>query len=142
MVNENTIIFIFQAVDCIYKEVLKLPFFHLEDVLINGFGAQNCNITLTDSKQFFAGPPLVFDIASDDIMIHYTDSLTKNILLKVALFDKLQAKYNNLIAQLGSKTNEKPWTLPSNHYFKTPKFSEEYVGRIPKSELKTKKKKP
>ncbi|TRY79809.1 hypothetical protein TCAL_10002, partial [Tigriopus californicus] len=123
------------AVHCIYNEVLKLPFFHLEDVLITGFGAQNCNITLTDSNQFFAGPPLVSDIVSDDIMVHYTNSYTKNILLKMALFDFLQAKYNALIAQLGSKTDEKPWNLPSNYYFNTTMFQEEYVGRIPKAEL-------
>jgi len=32
------------AAECIYREVLKLPYLHLEDVLITGFGAQNCKV--------------------------------------------------------------------------------------------------
>ncbi len=32
------------AAECLYREGLKLPFFHLEDVLVTGFAAEQCNL--------------------------------------------------------------------------------------------------
>ena len=34
------------AAICAYKESLKLPFFHLEDVHVNGFAGQNCGYNM------------------------------------------------------------------------------------------------
>ena len=31
---------------CLHREVMKLPFFHLEDVLVTGFGAQACKVKI------------------------------------------------------------------------------------------------
>ncbi len=33
------------AVECIYAEALTLPFFHLEDVFVTGFSAENCGVS-------------------------------------------------------------------------------------------------
>ena len=40
------------AAVCAYEESLKLPFFHLEDVHVNGFAAQSCGTALFDHSGF------------------------------------------------------------------------------------------
>ncbi|XP_059085832.1 uncharacterized protein LOC131882637 [Tigriopus californicus] len=116
------------AARCIYKEVLKLPFFHLEDVLITGFGAQNCNITLEHSSKIKTGPPEMEDLLPNDVLVHYVKSRSKNVLLKVTHFDSLQAKYNALLAQLGNQTKETPFTIVPNSYFESRAFREERMS--------------
>ncbi|TRY79589.1 hypothetical protein TCAL_11737 [Tigriopus californicus] len=117
-----------KAARCIYKEVLKLPFFHLEDVLITGFGAQNCNITLEHSSKIKTGPPEMEDLLPNDVLVHYVKSRSKNVLLKVTHFDSLQAKYNALLAQLGNQTKETPFTIVPNSYFESRAFREERMS--------------
>eukprot|EP00095_Tigriopus_kingsejongensis_P010191 maker-scaffold105_size367834-snap-gene-2.30 protein:Tk10191 transcript:maker-scaffold105_size367834-snap-gene-2.30-mRNA-1 annotation:"transposase" len=111
------------AAECIYKEVLKLPFFHLEDVLITGFGAQNCQIPIVHSDKFKMNPTQLNEIHSDDILLHYVKSRAKNRLLKLSMFDALQDKYNHLLERMGG--NERPFTIAPDVYFESSAFEEE-----------------
>jgi beta-1,3-galactosyltransferase 1 len=40
MVSGSGYVMTYGAAECVYKEVLKIPFFHLEDVLLTGFARQ------------------------------------------------------------------------------------------------------
>lgn len=107
---------------------MKLPFFHLEDVFVTGFGAQNCNITLEHSDQFKVEAPQIETLHPSDILVHYVKSRSKNFLLKVSQFDSLQAKYNRLVAQLGNQTQDTPFTVVPNSYFESHDFDVEHVS--------------
>ena len=44
------------AARCLFNESLNLPFFHLEDVFLTGFAAENCGIPRYHSDGFHAVP--------------------------------------------------------------------------------------
>ena len=48
-----------KAAECLYKESMKLPYFHLEDVFITGFAAENCGVARWHAHGF--NPLSVFD---------------------------------------------------------------------------------
>ena len=59
------------AAACLYMEGLKLPFFHLEDVLVTGFAAEACGIERRHHKGFRHLPVKLHKIKATDIMLHY-----------------------------------------------------------------------
>jgi hypothetical protein len=62
--------------ECLYQEGLKLPFFHLEDVFLTGFAAQNCQIQKVHHKGFHHLQKKKINY-SRDILIHYVDTASK-----------------------------------------------------------------
>ena len=77
--------FSFKAASCIYEEVQRLPFFHLEDVFITGFAAQNCKVPRIHSDRFVIKPTKIEDIYITDVLIHYVNSRAKNKIFKVSI---------------------------------------------------------
>lgn len=62
------------AVSCLYREALKLPFFHLEDVMVTGFAAEICGIQRRHHEGFrHMGVAKLSKIKATDIMVHYRD---------------------------------------------------------------------
>jgi beta-1,3-galactosyltransferase 1 len=61
------------AASCLYEEALKLPFFHLEDVLVTGFAAEACGIERRHHEGFRHLPVKLKKIKATDIMLHYRD---------------------------------------------------------------------
>ena len=59
------------AASCLYTEALKLPFFHLEDVLVTGFAAEACGIERRHHKGFRHLPVKLQRIKDTDIILHY-----------------------------------------------------------------------
>ena len=64
------------SAECLYQEGLKLPFFHLEDVFLTGFAAQNCQIQKIHHKGFHHLQKKKINY-SRDILIHYVDTAKK-----------------------------------------------------------------
>ena len=60
---------------CLYKEALEMPFFHLEDVFVTGFAAENCDIPRIGHNGFRHLP--VKAVRKSDIMLHYRDISAK-----------------------------------------------------------------
>ena len=42
------------AAQCLFNESMNLPFYHLEDVFLTGFAAENCGIPRYHSEGFHA----------------------------------------------------------------------------------------
>jgi len=90
-----------KAAECLYKESMKLPYFHLEDVFITGFAAENCGVARWHAHGF--NPLSVFDfkkLSKDDILWHYFKTPSVIHMHKFLMYDDLMAKYQHLKEEL------------------------------------------
>ena len=68
------------AAECIFKEAMNLPFFHLEDVFLTGFAAENCGINKIHTETFHPLPVktkeghAIVNVQKTDILWHYMDT--------------------------------------------------------------------
>ena len=130
--------------ECIYREVLGLPFFHLEDVLLTGFAAQECRLPVLHHKGFRSEHTTVTDISGEHILMHYVNGRrvtecrqseeiqssqlfsslrAKNHIYKVLQFNALQARFNALVGSVANSSGISadlllPATIPPSEYFK------------------------
>lgn len=98
--------------------MLKLPYFHLEDVFLTGFGVQACRdgVEIVPSAAFRNSPSKIEEIMSGDVLIHYANSRAKNRIHKVLQYDALQRRYNDLVERAGL-AGDPAWpkfTVPPN----------------------------
>lgn len=73
------------AANCLYSEALKLPFFHLEDVLVTGFAGEACGIQRRHHNGFRHLPVKLHRIKSTDLMLHYLNFKAKATLFKAGI---------------------------------------------------------
>lgn len=73
----------FYTLDCLFEKSLNLPLFHLNDVFVTGFAAEECQIERVDHEEFhYLG--LDLNKVNDDVVaIHYTSEDKKAFLYSV-----------------------------------------------------------
>ena len=59
------------AAKCLLENALNLPFFHLEDVFLTGFAAENCVISRFHCDGFHPNAVHFTDLKETDILWHY-----------------------------------------------------------------------
>ena len=53
------------AAKCLFNESMKLPFFHLEDVFLTGFAAENCAIPRYEPRRLLLPNSLIVFVKID-----------------------------------------------------------------------------
>ena len=76
------------AARCLYQKLLLLPFFHLEDVFVTGFGAQECSgLPVITTNRFWNVPSTLKHMDTrNDVLFHYKDSDAKRLIFKACIF--------------------------------------------------------
>ena len=84
------------AAQCLYNASLHLPFFHLEDVFLTGFAAENCAIPRYHSESFHPNTIPFSDFKESDIVWHYLNIKALKNMHKIFMYDKLSYEYQKL----------------------------------------------
>ena len=88
------------AAVCLFNESMTLPFFHLEDVFLTGFAAENCGVARYHSDGFH---PNVFnfkDVTESDILWHYLKTKSVHHMHKILMFEDLMNQYQHTKEEL------------------------------------------
>ena len=95
MLSGSSYVMSHSAASCLLTEALKLPFFHLEDVLLTGFAAEACAIPRTHHEGFRHLPVKLRQIKATDLMVHYRDIRGKLEIYNSGIFgdNKTWPKY-------------------------------------------------
>ena len=84
------------AAQCLYNASLHLPFFHLEDVFLTGFAAENCAIPRFHSDSFHPNTIPFGDLKESDIVWHYLNIKALNNMHKIFMYEELSYEYQKL----------------------------------------------
>ncbi len=101
--------------------MLRLPFFHLEDILVTGFGGQACRasaagLNWVQHPGFKPNPQYLMDgLGRDTVLVHYVSARAKNLVLKALLYDGLQRRHNAVLRRHGLP--QSGYNFVSNDYF-------------------------
>lgn len=69
----------FEAVPCLTRQSMKLPFLHLDDVFITGLAAEDCNIDRINSDDFSMDRRLLNDMNENLLVIPNTNAVDMEI---------------------------------------------------------------
>lgn len=89
-----------KSAQCLYSASLKLPFFHLEDVFLTGFAAENCAIPRYHTDGFHPNAVHFADLKETDVLWHYLSSKSLEMMHKIFMFDDLLSKYQRLESEI------------------------------------------
>lgn len=85
----------FSAADCIFERALEIPYLHLEDMFVAGFGGTACDVQIYNDANFlwFYGlNPKKKTVLKWNVLFHYTkkENFESKIRKKISQFN-----YNN-----------------------------------------------
>ena len=73
-------------VPCLYAAALLLPYFHIEDVFITGFVAENCKIPRVGVNGFHASAINYTEVNPQDTLMHYITPRAKYQIHSVVIY--------------------------------------------------------
>jgi len=87
------------AAKCLFNESMHLPFFHLEDVFLTGFAAENCAIPRFHTDGFHPNAVHFADLKEEDILWHYLNTKSVTHMHRIMMYDDLLRDYQHLKRQ-------------------------------------------
>lgn len=84
------------AATCLFNASMHLPFYHLEDVFLTGFAAENCAIPRYHSDGFHPNAVNFADLKESDILWHYLSTKSVNHMHRIFMYEDLLNKYEKL----------------------------------------------
>ena len=87
------------AAKCLFNESMHLPFFHLEDVFLTGFAAENCAIPRFHTNSFHPNGVKFADIKEEDILWHYLNTKSVTHMHRIFMYNNLLSDYQQLKRQ-------------------------------------------
>jgi len=87
------------AAKCLFNESMKLPFFHLEDVFLTGFAAENCAIPRFHTDGFHPNAVHFADLKEEDILWHYLNTKSVTHMHRIFMYNDLLREHQNLKRQ-------------------------------------------
>lgn len=84
------------AARCLFNASMQLPFFHLEDVFLTGFAAENCAIPRFHSDGFHPNAVHFADLKETDILWHYLSIKSLNHMHRIFMYEELLNKYEHI----------------------------------------------
>ena len=81
------------AAQCLYENALHLPFFHLEDVFLTGFAAENCVISRFHCDGFHPQAVRFTDLKETDILWHYLSGKSLGHMQRIFKYEELLQEY-------------------------------------------------
>lgn len=88
------------AATCLFNESMSLPFFHLEDVFLTGFAAENCGVGRYHSDGFHPNAVNFADLKETDILWHYLKTKSVHHMHHVFMYNELLANYHHVNEEL------------------------------------------
>ena len=87
------------AAKCLFNESMHLPFFHLEDVFLTGFAAENCAIPRFHTNSFHPFGVKFADLKEEDILWHYLNTKSVTHMHRIFMYNNLLRDYQQLKRQ-------------------------------------------
>merc|ERR1711962_428302 len=104
------------AAKCLFSESMKLPFFHLEDVFLTGFAAENCAIPRFHTDGFHPNAVHFADLKEEDILWHYLNTKSVTHMHRIFMYNDLLREHQNLKRQNKKLISaEKDFKKPCDH---------------------------
>ena len=95
------------AAKCLFENALHLPFFHLEDVFLTGFAAENCVISRFHCDGFHPNAVHFTDLKESDILWHYLGQKSVDHMHRIFTYQELLQSYQKAEQQIVKLKNEK-----------------------------------